>query len=525
MNYSSSDFPMPSGPLTRSGGRGLILIETPVPLACPSPRTTILMSIIDVKRLSTMSMPPFKIPTIAVDPDSPFANDGLNRKDTATTLTSLLESVEHQPLVLAVNAPWGFGKTTFIRMWVAALRGDGWGIVEFNAWENDFSENAFASIVAELEDGLKEAVGDSKIEKALDRVKDAGTRLAKRLIPYAAKLATYGLVDGDRIQELVASIAEDAASDVVKYYIETKASIVEFKSKLSDLASQTRENTGKPLVVFIDELDRCRPTYAIEMLEAVKHLFDVSNIAFVIAIDRSQLCNSLRAVYGADLNANEYLRRFIDLEFSLPNPSDLSYLKVLWGRFHLDDYANTRNTSGSKEEALFLYKVLSKLYEYLESELSLRAQEQIFTRLSVVLRMVKEDHFMFPEALAFLLFAREIDKGAYNSFVSRSISPQELLQRVVGKSNKTVAKSFLKSDTAARVEGILLGLARERDYSDVLRFHTERCKDESADKGDRSYSINVIRTHDHFSLRHEGALHNYLIPKIEIADQFVEQNS
>ena len=70
------------------------------------------------------------------------------------------------------------------------------------------------------------------------------------------------------------------------------------------------------MVFIIDELDRCRPTFAIELLERVKHIFDVPNIVFVFGINREELTKSLRSVYG-EIEAEEYLRRFFDMELRL----------------------------------------------------------------------------------------------------------------------------------------------------------------------------------------------------------------
>ena len=83
----------------------------------------------------------------------------------------------------------------------------------------------------------------------------------------------------------------------------------------------------RPLVFFIDELDRCRPSFAIELLERVKHLFDVKNIVFVLSIDKKQLEAITAAVYGERIDALEYLRRFIDLDFYLPLPHTKDYTK------------------------------------------------------------------------------------------------------------------------------------------------------------------------------------------------------
>ena len=71
------------------------------------------------------------------------------------------------------------------------------------------------------------------------------------------------------------------------------------------------------MVFIIDELDRCRPTFAIELLERVKHIFDVPNLVFAFGINRDELCSSLQSIYG-NIDADVYLRRFFDMEFTLP---------------------------------------------------------------------------------------------------------------------------------------------------------------------------------------------------------------
>lgn len=56
-----------------------------------------------------------------------------------------------------------------------------------------------------------------------------------------------------------------------------------------------------PAFIFIDELDRCRPSYAVEMLETIKHIFDISGVVFVVATDTEQLQHAVKVVYGEDL--------------------------------------------------------------------------------------------------------------------------------------------------------------------------------------------------------------------------------
>ena len=73
----------------------------------------------------------------------------------------------------------------------------------------------------------------------------------------------------------------------------------------------------KPLVFIIDELDRCRPVFALAMLERIKHFFAVPNVHFVLGVNQAQLQNSIVAAYGAGVNGQLYLQKFIHFTFHL----------------------------------------------------------------------------------------------------------------------------------------------------------------------------------------------------------------
>ena len=99
------------------------------------------------------------------DPDickgDPFKNDLLNRKESIEVLTSIIGSIEG-PCVLAVDAAWGAGKTTFLRMWSQYLRNNGFPVAEFNAWETDFAGDPFIALSSEIADGLEKYTGGSQ---------------------------------------------------------------------------------------------------------------------------------------------------------------------------------------------------------------------------------------------------------------------------------------------------------------------------------------------------------------------------
>jgi predicted KAP-like P-loop ATPase len=267
-----------------------------------------------------------KVPRFEIPPEDPFRDDLMRRKLCADQLTELIRSYE-EPLVLCINTIFGNGKTTFLRMWREDLRMNGFKTLYFNAWENDHSDDALASLIGEFSAGMKDLglIGEQEKRAAryLDQAKQLGAGILKKGIPAALRIATAGLVDLSEVQEEnLSKLAEEIAKEQITKYEETKKTLSSFKDKLKSFAEEaTKPSEGgerKPLVVMVDELDRCRPPYAVQILEKIKHLFNVPGIFFVIAADKEQLGCSVQSMYGQGMNVNGYLRRFIDLVFVYP---------------------------------------------------------------------------------------------------------------------------------------------------------------------------------------------------------------
>ncbi len=277
-----------------------------------------------------------KLPEFQVHKDNPFAGDALQRGESAEMLTRLILTL-NEPFVLAVDSPWGTGKTTFLRMWMQQLSNSGYPCLFFNAWETDYNNDALIALMGEVEVGIGDInVGQKQKTKAKEqftKAKKLGVSLVKRSIPTAIKIATSGMFDTSAAanQSLV-ELAEKIAKEEFDKYETRKNTIKKFKQKLSafinELADHTNDNEHKPLIFFIDELDRCRPTYALEVLEKAKHLFNVNGIIFVLAIDKEQIGHSIRSVYGMGMDMDGYLRRFIDMDYRLLEPS----LRNIYGR-------------------------------------------------------------------------------------------------------------------------------------------------------------------------------------------------
>ena len=99
---------------------------------------------------------------VIINKENPFENDKLNRELEANNLTNLFNLVDNQ-MVLAIDSPWGTGKSSFLKMGNQKLINEGYDTVFFNAWENDFVEDAFIAFVEEIRESLSDRPVDNLI--------------------------------------------------------------------------------------------------------------------------------------------------------------------------------------------------------------------------------------------------------------------------------------------------------------------------------------------------------------------------
>jgi hypothetical protein len=271
-------------------------------------------------------MTSFSIKTkdISINPQSPFDNDLLDRKDEIINLTNIIQNIE-DPLVLAINAPWGTGKTTFIKLWRTYLEQQDQKTLYFNAWETDFAEDPLIVLVSKLDKWVTDD-GKSKNEKWSKVKKDIVPKILQRSLIAGIKAATFKVVDMDKeYEKIFADLSGEITGDLIAQFNQKSQAIKQFKDVIKE-SLYTLPNEQKNLIIFIDELDRCRPTYAIELLERVKHLFDIERLIFILSTDLGQLSHSICAVYGNNFESKKYLKRFIDLDYSLKEPDLKKYI-------------------------------------------------------------------------------------------------------------------------------------------------------------------------------------------------------
>jgi hypothetical protein len=451
-----------------------------------------------------------KPPALAVDPEEPFAADSLELLDFAVALSDLVEGI-HTSFVINLEAPWGQGKSTFRKKKIQSLY--------FNAWETDFSSDPLIALIGELGSGIAALnVGEnSPAGKQLKKLKKIGARVAIRAIPAAVKAATLGVLDIDAaVDEALAEAGEKLAEQEIELYETAKNSIASFRAELESLAKKISEQNSStaPLVVVIDELDRCRPDYAIQVLETVKHLFTVPNVVFVIATDSTQLSNAIKHVYGLDAAADDYLRRFFDLALSLPPPSKKQFVLAQIQRFGLEEKFKKRTHPELAYDRDQTIGAFIAMFD--ATDCSLRDQEKCFTLLALAMRSVGDNAYLHSLLLCTLIVLRVKRRNLYDRFVAGNIGAKEV---VVELSSRSSGQIFFSSDRGYGdvVQAYLIAaMARTKKEEQKRELMQIVEQDPESATSTAQHAKRILEILEHYSFRNaHGAMKN-ILPRIEL---------
>ena len=266
-----------------------------------------------------------------------WQGDLWDRKRLGIQLTNYVDRLQCCA-VLALDARWGEGKTWFVRHWQRHLENEDHNVVYLDAFANDYLDDPFLVVTSEITNILsKDKKTKGKVKKLIDLSASVGSALLPSLPKIALTLGLHligaGFFNGvlqqgyenakDEIDKL-----SDEASDRIKESIQEKIAGHEAEKKtLSEFKKHLAETVvklDKPLVFIIDELDRCRPDFAIRLIERIKHFFDIPKIVFVLVINKKQFVMGIKRFYGYDDDSSKlYLDKFIDFEVPLLNDKNI----------------------------------------------------------------------------------------------------------------------------------------------------------------------------------------------------------
>lgn len=394
--------------------------------------------------------------------DTIWQEDLLDRRGDAEFLEEFLVNrmIERNAIgrtgsyVLNIDAPWGFGKSFFMERFKQQLELSNHPVVMIDAWKNDFSDDPYTNVIAEIEAYFQSYI-DAEEEKkpklihAYRAVKANAAKISWIALKGMAKRATrYVIAEGtDEIIEVidqhvtttgkegkdVADAVENHAVKVTDNIIDSfaekqieqfnaaKVSLDNFRGSLGKLLTVFEEHAGRrlPFFILIDELDRCRPPYAIAMLERIKHLFDADNVVFVLSTDTEQLAHSIKAVYGSSFESDRYLQRFFTRTYELPAPKTSQLIESLLASYD-PDLERWQNPGYKQDAHLYLTEATSFF------RMSLRETEQAFDILASLTTIWKHKFpiqlgIMFPLILGYLR-REDIDDFSPDSWLIKFVS-------------------------------------------------------------------------------------------------------
>lgn len=253
--------------------------------------------------------------------------------------------------VIAIDGEWGSGKTYFVHQvkWLLDsasenidddiktvlnstspkldnIIGHKYKLFYYDAWKHDKSNNPFFTLLRSM---ILTFGGIDYFKKEMGFIKSL-LKGASHIVKGVTPIDVESIFEGTKT--LCGINDEDQFSELE--FIE------QMDVQVNSFLDYICEGQYEKLVIFIDELDRCKPSFAVELLEIIKHYFNHDKVIFVLSTNLSEFQHCIKQYYGEGFNGWKYLDRFIDLRLTLPTISTEDYYKYLWqktGTDRIDD--------------------------------------------------------------------------------------------------------------------------------------------------------------------------------------------
>lgn len=255
--------------------------------------------------------------------DGPDARDEFNRKPIAEKIIKLITSdIDLSPMI--IDGDWGTGKSEFCHKLINKFRAEheNTQILYIDAFQADHADNPLMTIIAEI---MKLIPDEPKkkgfLKKALPVIRYGSKAVLKAGVSHIMRGSADSIADGleKEIQNAANAAIDATVTALLKDHEEAEKNLKALQILLAELAKDN------PIIIFIDELDRCRPDFSVHMLEVIKHTFNVENVKFVLVTNTIQLKAAINHAYGASIDATRYLDKFIKFTIKLPEKFDLNY--------------------------------------------------------------------------------------------------------------------------------------------------------------------------------------------------------
>ena len=345
-----------------------------------------------------------------------YINNNLERNPYIHNFILMLLNIEKGG-VIAIDGEWGSGKTYFVHQvkWLldsASENIDGdiktvlnstspkldniighkYKLFYYDAWKHDKSNNPFFTLLRSM---ILTFGGIDYFKKEMGFIKSllkGASHIVKGVTPidvesiFKGTKTLCGINDEDQFSELE--------------FIE------QMDVQVNSFLDYICEGQYEKLVIFIDELDRCKPSFAVELLEIIKHYFNHDKVIFVLSTNLSEFQHCIKQYYGKGFNGWKYLDRFIDLRLTLPTISTEDYYKYLWqktGTDRIDDISiacaqyfgfNLRDIQRYNQQVnIAFHSYINNIYQNNDFSEEIDSLYAIFTPILLALKLYSVEVF------------------------------------------------------------------------------------------------------------------------------------
>ncbi|ODN41112.1 KAP family P-loop NTPase fold protein [Piscirickettsia litoralis] len=395
------------------------------------------------------------------------AKDTLERADLADKLINLIRSnIDLSPLL--VDGFWGTGKTTLAELIKRNLDSSKSKYVYIDAFRFDHSRDPLGVLVGRIAESIEKKKGDTLVKAAIPAVKHSLRIAAKAGVSYLLR------ADCDEIakefQNAITEGLDQTVKSIIDGHREEESNIAALKEGL------LKATEGQELIIIIDELDRCRPDFAVAMLEKIKHVFDIANVKFILIANSEQLITSIQHSYGSSLSeAGRYIDKFIKFTFKLPSQTKNNLHAV---EVHIQSLLeNDKNLEElSKEGYIFL---LSKLIK--TRQLSLRESEDLFRYLKIYCHLSGKP-FKYPYYFSLIFIFSIYIHCFYSSFSQKILDGNatvDELYEILGMEYKHIEDTDTHRDKILHIlAGCYIFALEDKPFEKKVEFHSDKWSDE-----------------------------------------------
>lgn len=339
-----------------------------------------------------------------------FEPDYLNRKALAVEWTdALFSSKINHHLVISVSGDWGTGKTYLAKNWHKYLEEQEYFTCYIDAHKKDYAEDPLLVFIEELNSNINQYYKENMgwWRKIACKIPVSKKKVPKFLINSSTLIAgveVSSVISAIRIIiQLAQKFLSSKIKDKIKYLELYEKYISDFREALAKFTCLF----DKPVVIFIDELDRSSPKFVIKLIEQLKHIFEIPNLAFILTVNKKELSNTIKGIYGSEMDGYAYYKKFTTHDFTLYSIDIFSYADIMkYIKYILSKY----DLFDLNTQTLHLMSfIISNL------KLSLRDIEQIVDYLYYIKDKITQEYN--KEYIIICFFYRALYVCDYNQFM------------------------------------------------------------------------------------------------------------